>query len=829
MDAWQKGGTFEGKKATDELVLKFWKERADGVSKDDPLHDTYQNTVTQLDYTIHESKLTAQYSQGKATDAQMISFYLGWAKKVPQNSEFYRVLQRDAGQYMRNQKATSEAKRRQAEETKYQTAQADTRQTKEAAGEYAIDTLRRIAQSGYANGGLSAAIAAPGSGSDLTDFDPSDPDLMLKLIDVITGRSTRTPGTAGPEHGNQDVIFHDDNGKAVTGADIMAQFQKLDPNFKPGTPFNVDYVTGLLNRQMQGLNERIKRATDTGHMTDVTTLQKSKAYVATLNREVAAYPVQKAYEEARADYDSVVSDKSSSPQAVLNAWQTYQSTLLKLSSDPRIAANDAMRSQLVAEADGKAGEPTLHESFTGLQTGAFDPSSAKDSAENAKAIEFMQQQVEAVQSGQAVWTYGKTDANGVFVPQAGGREIGAATPDAIEAGGTNAQIVMVPDPRGGTPLRMAVTAVPVYATATDPATGKPISPETQLPVAYAYDLPSGAGTKTLYGFQTSNGFVFSEDAPWDKSLKVSARSNGGNHLEVDMTPIVAQIEASDPTGKYLQQNTSKDGLPGAPGWHVQGAGSFDAQGNPKAGQLTFNPLDAVYATDTRSKTGGLDPQTDFFSLTLASLMGDGDGRTILSNLDKNPAFKAQMDADAYGAAGYQQDLKTGSWVPGANADPSKLGAAQNQQFMASAAKSFADYISNAAQSWQRAVTGSAFKSDQPSSNPQESAPGFAKLATDLVQGTPFEALGKVFLPGTSTLKTPEVNSQAGFTIQTVGTIKTPAVNAQTGFTTGTVPAATSAYTPPPAATGPVPGQTSSQSGSEAPTPNKRPGTGPTAF
>src|SRR5882672_10083678 len=109
MNAWEKGGTFEGKKVTDKLVLAHWKERMNGVSPDDPLHDTYKNAVEQLDYTIAESKMTAAYALKKKSDGQMVSFYLGWAKKVPKDSEFYRVLQRDAGQYMRTAKQSNQA------------------------------------------------------------------------------------------------------------------------------------------------------------------------------------------------------------------------------------------------------------------------------------------------------------------------------------------------------------------------------------------------------------------------------------------------------------------------------------------------------------------------------------------------------------------------------------------------------------------------------------------------------------------------------------------------------------------------------------------------
>ena len=56
MSAWQKGGTFEGKPVTDEMVLAHWKERMRHVSKDDPLYDQYSETVDQLHYSIAESK-----------------------------------------------------------------------------------------------------------------------------------------------------------------------------------------------------------------------------------------------------------------------------------------------------------------------------------------------------------------------------------------------------------------------------------------------------------------------------------------------------------------------------------------------------------------------------------------------------------------------------------------------------------------------------------------------------------------------------------------------------------------------------------------------------
>src|SRR6185503_14392296 len=398
MDAWQKGGMFENKKATDEVVLKFWADKAKGVSKDDPLYDTYRNAHSQLDYTIHESKMTAKFAQGKATDAEMVSFYMNWSKKVPRNSEFYRVLQRDAGQYMRNAKATSDAAAKKAAEDRYQRQQAETRK-QEAPGEYLIDTLRRIAQSGNMDAGIAPAIDAPGSGSDLTNFQPDDPDRMMQLIALIdpekqTTRALPGGGTAGPASeeigtgkyaGSTKVIYHDDDGKPVTGADIVAKLRTMDPHFKPGMPINVDYVTKMLGQQITAINERMARAEKTGHMTDYVNLQKSKSYVALLNREVHAYPVQAAYNEAKADYERIMNDPSASPQAMANAWTEFQGTLVKLAKDPRIEADDNMRSRLVAEANGDGSVHSLGESFTGLGGGS-KPSDIEDNAVTIERI-----------------------------------------------------------------------------------------------------------------------------------------------------------------------------------------------------------------------------------------------------------------------------------------------------------------------------------------------------------------------------------------------------------------------------------------------------------
>lgn len=829
MDAWMKGGTFEGRKATDAMVLAHWKSRMGDVSKDDPMYDTYKNAHTQLDYNIHESKMTAAYALHKTSDAAMVSFYLGWAKKVPKDSEFYRVLQRDAGQYMRTQRTNSEAEKRKAAELKYQSEQAATRKGKEAAGEYIIDTLRRVAQSGYADGGITAAISAPGSNSDLTDFDPTDPETMLRLLNVIT------PGT-GPHLGataNKSVIFHDDDKKGVTGQDIMSQLGKLDPSWSPGQPLDVGYITGVLDTQVKGLNERIARATKTGHVQDATELGKSKSYVAMLNREVGAWPVQKAYNDLRATRDAVVNDPTASPAAVLKAQDAYAASLVELSKSPNIAADDNMRSRLVGEAKGEDGAPTLYESFTGLQNGAFDPSSAKDSANTQAHMDYLREQVDAVATGAAVWTYGTTGSNGVFVPQAGGKEVGAAPREAVAAGGAMPTTITVPDPAGGLPMQVMVTATPIYATAKDPVTGNYLQQANKNPIGYAYDVTSGGKVTTSYGF-TAKGpdgqftQVFSQDPPWDTSLPVTASSTGGNHLEVDLTKVYADANkvTRNPDGTLSGTGiaTNVNGaVPNMPGFSVVGYEPPGPKGgDAKPGTVIFDPFVAATGTDP-TRQGTFDPHTDFTSLTLSTLTQSTDGDSILKNLDSNPAFKSQLDQDNLKYAGANYDPASGQYLQDGSGDPNRLASSNSQvAYITAPSDPRLGPGADRAFMWTRDFTGSPFPGGASTAPAGSGGPGgqapVNQLPSDLIVGSDWAALGNAFVPGQNNLKSDMGGDKAGLNIKTVGTIKVPGspligLQPTPKPLQGVVASTTGAYVPPPGQTGSqAPGGTSPQGG-----------------
>jgi len=825
MDAWQKGGMFEGSKATDDKVLKFWKDKAAGVSKDDPLYDTYKNAHTQLDYTISESKMTAWYAtspKGGAQDQRMVAFYLNWAKKVPKDSEFYRVLQRDAGQYMRVQRSNGRAEANRRKEERYQQQQADTQKQMEAPAEYLVETLRRLAQSGVAALGLPMAIAQPGSGSDFTDFTTEDPDIMNNLIAAITSEGKTISGTLvitgdGEFRGSDTVLYHTDDGQPVTGKSILQQLGKLDPNFKPGVPFDAALVVDYLKTAGRGLDERIARAKSTGHMTDVNNLTKSKSYLSLIKRTVGSMDVQDSYMDLRETYDAVKRDRTASPQALMNAWTDYSGGLMALSKDPSIATDDAFRGRIMAEVLGTAGVPTLNESFTGLANSQFNPSASTDAMENFNAIEFVRAQIESVKSGAALWTLGELNDAGVFVPKAGGKMIGAATQETIAAGGLNAQTVTVADPRGGSPITMSVTAIPIYATAKDPLTGKPLSTNGNIqPIGYAYDFP---GKATQYAYTTRDGPIFTSD-PLSGDKPMTASSKGGNHLEVDYSDEVAAhlgFADKDPvTGMWTKvPDLSADAnLP--VGIQVRASTDIDPKTNAyKPSAISFDPQDFAWRSGTRGALGAPDPITDFGSLTLSTLMADSEGQAILNDLDKHPAFRQTMEDDAYRGAGFDRDFKTGAWVPGANADQTKLNKDLGQQNIAAHAKSLMGFISEAAGLFQRTVTGSpAGKSDSTTSFPD-----LRPLATDLVKGTPFEALGNAFFPKTSSIRPLADAKDTRFTIKPVKSIKVAMPDVKTTVALlGQQPTGTT-YQPPalPNSQSGMTAPTSSQSGMTSPT------------
>lgn len=766
MDAWQKGGTFEGKKVTDDMVLKHWKGRLEGIDKSDPLYDTYKNAYTQYEYAIAESKASTSYAQGKLTDTQMARFYLDWAKKVPKDSEFYRVLQRDGAQFMRSAAAKARAGGRgrrasakQAAEDNYQAAQEQDWKKNEANGEYLLDTLRALAQRGSADAGIIAPIGGPGAvspttgaRSDLTDFDSSDPEQMLKLLGLITP----SPTTGRPGEPNTAILMHDEFGKPITGADIVAKVKSFDPKFNGQLTLN--YIKDTIATQMRSLRVRVERAEATGHSRDANSLKEARAYVATLGRQVSAWPVEEEYMNLRADYQAVIANPASMPQDIVDAWRVYQSELTNLVDDPRIATDDNFRSRIASEANQQEGSPTLAESFTGATNGS--PEDSDDIRNNRYQLDTLQTSIELVadpQSGYA-WTTGVYDNAGNFTPKPGGPSVGAASVTDIESvSPVRPKIIYVPSPSGRT-TPVLVTGVDITASATKPDGSKVKAPN--VPVASAYIVNMGGVETTVYGFQTSDGTtMFSAETPWDEDKVRTVRNNSG--ISLDVSGMVPSDDAVAGTAGFTQVLEGR-------------------KGKERKVWVMNDPVATVLTSDETHNAAGVDPTTDFYSPTLAALMSSKEGRSTLGKLQQDKGFMSQMDYEARVAA--KQSLQPdGTWSGGS------AGAYANyssQNYLAGNSDKVAEgvigFINGAVKLWNRDTTEKTFSGSYSPSMPASGDGGgpsypVTGLPTDKLKGTAMDALGSVFKGGTNRINAYVGKDKDDMAIRLRGEITVPAV------------------------------------------------------
>jgi hypothetical protein len=806
-DAWKNGGSYEGKQVTDAMLLSHWQDRLKGIAKDDPLYDTYKNTITQYEYTIAESKASTAYdkivSPTAADDAKMASFYTNWAKKIPMDSEFYRVLQRDAAQFMRSSQSKATAASKANAEKDYQNQQKGIHDQGQAAGEYVLDALARMAGEGSTANHLTAIDA-----TSLGTLTAVDSETMMKLIGLVTpsaeyaGPSKRTPGGAGDQ-----VLYHDDNNKPVTALQFIQGLTKLDPHYNGH--FSAGYIQSIIDTQKSSIQKQIALATKTGHGSDVTQLQSRLGQVVSLGRSMQAWPVAQDYMHARDEYNSVLSDPSATPSAKLSAWTKYQNELYDIAKDPRVASDGNFTSRILAEADMRPGSKTIYEDLNGnspVSEGSIDNSEIQRNVTNITALK---QQVADVAAGTDVWTQGVMK-NGVFTPQPGGSVIGAAQIDLINAnavGTAKGQLAVVPDGNGsGTFTKMMLVGKPVFATATDQG-GNNLTSENQTPIAYVYEGTINGQHVTRYSYTTPNGQMYSETPPWDTSkcnLKIGAKT--------------AQLNIS---GIAPNVNTSVNGaVPGYPGWTVVGASpagtSTTSSGSTfhpaKAGTLQFNPQAAAAASVPEFLHAGVNPSDQFPTLTQGLLHGTVDGDRMLHDIVNNHDLFQTVDGAMRLAADMVQDPNTMQWSGTAEAITKYNQWAAQSLYGINAATGFS------MGSFPRATTAptvvipqgaapfagsdwySGTKGGQPTATPQGNL-NPNNLPSDSVRDTPFRALAALWHEGTNNLNMS---------------------THRTGITAGsniTIPSSITTGTPPPST---IPHGAQQISTSTAPTPTPTP-------
>jgi hypothetical protein len=535
MNAWKSGGMFEGGPATDERVLAHWQGRLAGVDPKDPLYDTYKNLVFQYEYAIASSKQSTLYAQGKIGNAAMARFYLDWAKKVPKDSEFYRVLQRDAAQFMRASRSGGGGGGGSGGTTAFNKASQATYNKYEAPGDYLTGVLTGLAQ---ANGLV-------GMNEDLTDFrvggsgsGERDPGRMMALI----GEIMENPGA--PLYQTADGI--------VTGQMVLDQLRKLDPDFSGN--LTADYYNRALGNQRIGLQTRLDLANKGGFRDAAKENEKKLGFVSEIGRETGIWDTAQLYVAARDKLALTWDDPTASPTDRMAAAREYGNTLASLATDATNPVDIRTANLLQNEVAGVRGDPnaanldTLWENLYGFtDTTSGGGNQAGDNTGTVASIQRLQAQIDAVATGEYVWGYG-VNTNDGFRLSAGGNQIGAVP--VVDAVGAGAKVVAIPQRSGGA-LRVAILAGDLRVTATD-VNGNPLGllkytdiggvpvPSTNV-VGKVYRAFINGFELVIYSWQHRGETIYSEDPPFDpRRVGVTSGPDGGLLLDItqvtDVTP-----------------------------------------------------------------------------------------------------------------------------------------------------------------------------------------------------------------------------------------------------------------------------------------------------
>lgn len=630
-DAWLHGGNFEGKPATDDVLLAFWRDRLKGIDPKDPLYDTYSNTVMQLDYSIHESKISLAYAQGKISAGEVAQFYLDWAKKVPQDSEFYRVLQRDAAQFLRAAKAASGGggggggrggggggSSASAKAAAYAASQLATYNKYEQLGNYMLTLVRDI---GVSRG----LIPVGGDFKDMFTQGPAQLDAVLKAI----------------SQGGSNTIYTLNTGEHITADGILATIRQLDPRFNG--QLTLDYFKAALRAQYTGLLIRQADAQATNHKTDANAIAKDLGYVTETGREAGIWSAFEVYANDRQQFLRVWQDPTAAPTEKLAAFQKYQQQLTGLATDPSLGLDDNTISRLLAEANGDPSKQSLAEDMIGTsKKDLFNPETntyAGDIAGTWGDVQRFSNFIQAVDSGQAQWVFGSYDAQGNFKPQAGGISIGAATVHDINVASPIPPQTFLADGGGRTTLPVAVIGAGVTVQASPAQAGQTIVSATSEQIGSVYDVVVGGSKVRLYQYTAHDGSVYyTPDAPWGIGVQEHDTASG---VQLDVSAIVNQAIArggltmDDPTKAvwFTVKDPQKD------------------PSDPANQKYVYNPMAVMAVSDPIRAAAGFDPHTDSWSLTIAGYLGTPDGvRQLTTRVSSEADFATALYQQAAQAA-----------------------------------------------------------------------------------------------------------------------------------------------------------------------------------
>jgi hypothetical protein len=443
MDAWRNGGTFEGKKVTDSMVLAYWNERAQGLDPNDPNYEYAKNQVEQLQYGIEQSKMDVLHVQGKLSDTAYAQFFLKWAKKVPANSEFYRVLQKDAAQLIESAKAKGRAGAEAAKTKAFNEFVTNTTNSKIAIGDAMTAALTDLSKA--------TGLSITGNGDELltllTNNVKANPDQYRRLLDTI---------------------------------------HKADPTWDGN--LTESYFSQHLREATAGYSAIADRAQKDGYVSAYVSATQGMSSMASWGQNLKVWPVAESYSIAENSWLKVMQDPNASQMDKIAASSAFSNALNGLASTPGIDAGS--KTMIQADAQRLLGQdagdsPSFGSTMLGRP--GVDPQSAMQIGALIKTKAEMD-------ANPTAWAYAPVDANGQFDPTGRG-PIGMVPAGQVQPG---AQAIMVP---GGDGKAVMALVMPhsVYVQDPNNPNGNPKLAGYQI----SYNV--GGRTIQMWGYKDAQG------------------------------------------------------------------------------------------------------------------------------------------------------------------------------------------------------------------------------------------------------------------------------------------------------------------------------------
>lgn len=515
------------------MILKHWRGRRDDVSEDDPLWDTYNQSVSNLEFGIANSKQELGYAQKKFTDTQMSAFYKGWANKYPQDSEAWRRMMMLAAQYAERAKASAGSGRRAVSDQTYVNNQARAKSKG-----VAYDSVTQI----FTSMALTRGILNDQT-EDLQDLRAYEEDSRRFLELIHEFNTSKDPKIV--DYRNYLTDFIKNNG---------------DPDFDGD--FSYDSWMGMRGNKNASLESQLRLAMQAGKKGDITTLMKEQTEFTTNGLRFGLIDEVMGYEEFRGQWNNTISDPNSSVIDQMVATNMYTQQVKGLLD--RAAAERGYNPEVPSSVEGhlnneylnltgtQTNAPTLWDESRGQAAAAKSDPTQSDGWQTAESIKRMYQDIEKLAGGGHAMVLVDDDGNPTI---SGGGRMGVVPLSALTeataflAATSKASSVTVMTPNGPVTLPVngttgdartpgqaamltAIVGVPVTVEAvkTDaqgqviPGIGVKPAPNTSAEIAQEMKMPDGT---TIYRYTDKNGVPrFTHVAPYAGNAKVNRLGDG---------------------------------------------------------------------------------------------------------------------------------------------------------------------------------------------------------------------------------------------------------------------------------------------------------------